>query len=164
MLAGSGFGNNWKGYYPVAMLDALARGLTERPGGLSETSKMFLMLGQYMREQYHGRYYAKARNLARALTAAYDSALKEADLLVMPTTPMKATLLPAAGCTREEYVERATNMGANTGQFDVTGHPAMNVPCGISEGLPVGMMLVGRLGDDATVLRAADAWQRNFGR
>ena len=49
-------------------------------------------------------------------------------------------------------------------QFDVTGHPAMNVPCGISEGLPVGMMLVGRLGDDATVLRAADAWQRNFGR
>jgi amidase len=164
MLEGSGFGNNWKGYYPVAMLDALARGLTERLGGLSETSKMFLMLGQYMREQYHGRYYAKARNLARSLTAAYDSALKEADLLVMPTTPMKATLLPAPGCRREEYIERATNMGANTGQFDVTGHPAMNVPCGISEGLPVGMMLVGRLGDDATVLRAADAWQRNFGR
>lgn len=49
-------------------------------------------------------------------------------------------------------------------QFDVTGHPAMNVPCGISEGRPVGMMLVGRLSDDATVLRAADAWQCNFGR
>jgi amidase len=164
MLEGSGFGNNWKGFYPVAMLDGLARGLAERPGALSETSKMFLMLGQYMREQYHGRYYAKARNLARSLTAAYDSALTDADLLVMPTTPMKATLLPAAGCSREEYIERATNMGANTGQFDVTGHPAMNVPCGISEGLPVGMMLIGRLGDDATVLRAADAWQRNFGR
>jgi amidase len=164
MLEGSGFGNNWKGYYPVAMLDGLARGLAERPGALSETAKMFLMLGQYMREQYHGRYYAKARNLVRSLTAAYDSALKDADLLVMPTTPMKATLLPAPGCSREEYIERASNMGANTGQFDVTGHPAMNVPCGISEGLPVGMMLIGRLGHDATVLRAADAWQRNFGR
>jgi amidase len=162
LLEGSGFGNNWKGYYPLAMLDALARGLAERPGSLSETTKMFLMLGHYMREQYHGRYYAKARNLARSLTAAYDAALKEADLLVMPTTPMKATLLPAAGCSREEYIERASNMGANTGQFDVTGHPAMNVPCGISTGLPVGMMLVGRLDDDATVLRAADAWQRNF--
>ena len=163
MLEGSGFGNNWKGYYPVAMLDALARGLHERPGALSETTKMFLMLGRYMREQYHGRYYAKARNLARSLTAAYDSALNNVDLLAMPTTPMKATLLPPAGCSREEYIERASNMGANCGQFDVTGHPAMNVPCGISEGLPVGMMLVGRLGDDATVLRAADAWQRKFG-
>ena len=163
MLEGSGFGNNWKGYYPVAMLDALARGLDERPGALSETTKMFLMLGRYMREQYHGRYYAKARNLARSLTAAYDSALNNVDLLAMPTTPMKATLLPPAGCSREEYIERASNMGANCGQFDVTGHPAMNVPCGISEGLPVGMMLVGRLGDDATVLRAADAWQRKFG-
>jgi amidase len=162
MHDGSGFGNNWKGYYPVAMLDGFARGLTERPAALSETTKMFLMLGQYMREQYHGRYYAKARNLARSLTSAYDAALKEADLLAMPTTSIKATLLPAAGCSREEYIERATNMGANTGQFDVTGHPAMNVPCGISAGLPVGMMLVGRLGDDAMVLRAADAWQRNF--
>ena len=155
---------NWKGYYPVAMLDALAHGIAERPGGVSETAKMLSMLGQYMREQYHGRYYAKARNLARSLTAAYNAALNDADLLVMPTTPMKATLLPLPGCSREEYIERATNMGANTGQFDVTGHPAMNVPCGMSEGLPVGMMLVGRIGDDATVLRAADAWQRNFGR
>jgi len=40
----------------------------------------------------------------------------------------------------------------------------MNVPCGMSEGLPVGMMLVGRIGEDATVLRAADTWQHIFGR
>jgi amidase len=162
ILDGGGFGNNWKGYYPTAMLDALARGLAERPSRLSETAKMFFMLGQYMREHHRGHYYAEARNLARSLTAAYDRALNEADLLVMPTTPMKATLLPSPGCSREEYIERATNMGANTGQFDVTGHPAMNVPCGISDGLPIGMMLVGRMGDDATVLRAADAWQRNL--
>jgi amidase len=163
MLEGSGFGNNWKGYYPLAMLDALGRGLQEHSSRLSATAKMFLMLGKYVHEEYHGHYYAKARNLARSLTAAYDAALKDADLLVMPTTPTKATLLPAAGCSREEYIQRATNMGANTGQFDITGHPAMNVPCGISEGLPVGMMLIGRTGDDATVLRAADAWQRKFG-
>jgi amidase len=51
----------------------------------------------------------------------------------------------------------------NTSPFDVTGHPAMNVPCGMSSGLPVGMMIVGRTGDDATVLRAADAYQRQIG-
>ena len=51
-------------------------------------------------------------------------------------------------------------MIVNTAPFDVTGHPAMNVPCAMSEGLPIGMMLVGRTGEDATVLRAADAFQR----
>jgi amidase len=48
----------------------------------------------------------------------------------------------------------------NTCPFDVTGHPAISVPCAMSEGLPVGLMLVGRSGEDATVLRAADAFQR----
>ena len=49
----------------------------------------------------------------------------------------------------------------NTCPFDVTGHPAISVPCGTADGLPIGMMLVGRAGDDATVLRAADAYDRN---
>ena len=51
----------------------------------------------------------------------------------------------------------AVGMVSSTAQFNVTGHPAMNVPCAVSSGLPIGMMLVGRTGDDATVLRAADA-------
>ena len=46
--------------------------------------------------------------------------------------------------------------------FDVTGHPAMNVPCAMSDGLPVGMMLVARHGDEATILRAADAFEREI--
>ena len=46
------------------------------------------------------------------------------------------------------------------GPFNLTGHPALSVPCGMSDGLPIGMMLVGRTGDDATVLRAGDAFQR----
>ena len=51
-------------------------------------------------------------------------------------------------------------MIANTGPFDVTGHPAITVPAGMSGGLPVGMMLIGRHWEDATVLRAADAFQK----
>ena len=47
----------------------------------------------------------------------------------------------------------------NTSPFDVTGHPAMNVPCAMSGGLPLGMMLVGRHWEDATVLRAARAFE-----
>ena len=49
----------------------------------------------------------------------------------------------------------------NTAPFDVTGHPAMSVPCALSNGLPVGMMLVGRRFDEATVLRAAHAFEQS---
>ena len=48
----------------------------------------------------------------------------------------------------------------NTAPFDVTGHPAMSVPCGMSDGLPVGMMLVGKHYDEATIYRAAHAFEQ----
>jgi amidase len=160
MVMGSGMGTNWKGHYTTSMLDALARGRRTRANDLSETVKLVMLLARYMQDQYHGRYYAKAQNLARSLTAAYDTALRDCDLLVMPTLPLKATKIPAADASREEYVARALEMVLNTAPFNVTGHPAINLPCGMSEGLPVGMMLVGRNGEDATVLRAADAFER----
>ena len=94
------------------------------------------------------------------LRAAYDEALKEVDLLLMPTLPLKATLLPPADAPREEYVARALEMIANTCPFDVTGHPAVSFPAGMSGGLPVGAMLVGRHWEDGTVLRAADAFEK----
>jgi len=83
-------------------------------------------------------------------------------LLVMPTLPLKATKIPTPDASREEYVQRALEMIVNTCPFDLTGHPASNVPCGLSDGLPVGMMLIGRCGEDATVLRASDAFQRQI--
>jgi amidase len=42
----------------------------------------------------------------------------------------------------------------------VTGHPAISVPCGMEDGLPIGLMLVGRHFDDFTVIRAADCLER----
>jgi len=162
MVLGNGMGTNWKGHYTTSLLDAYARGRLTRANDLSETVKLVMLLGRYMQDHYHGRYYAKAQNLARSLTAAYDAALRNCDLLVMPTLPLKATPIPPAGASREEYTDRALQMLPNTCPFDVTGHPALNVPCGMSGGLPVGMMLIGRIGDDATVLRAADAFQRQI--
>lgn len=161
MVEGGGMGTNWKGHYTTSLLDAAARGRLTRPNDLSETVKMVILLGRYMQEHYHGHYYAKAQNMARALGAAYDTALQEHDLLLMPTLPMKATKIPGPDASREEYVQRALEMLHNTCPFDVTGHPALTAPCAVSEGLPVGMMLIGRHGDDATVLRAADAFEKN---
>ncbi len=159
MVRGRSMGTNWKGYYATSLLDVYARGLVARANDLSETTKLVVLLGQYMQDRYHGRYYAKAQNLAHTLRAAYDTALREADVLVMPTLPMKATKIPPPGASREEYVARALEMIPNTCPFDVTGHPAITVPCGASDGLPIGMMLVGRHWEDGTVLRAAHAFE-----
>jgi amidase len=119
-----------------------------------------MLTGRYMQDRYHGRYYAKAQNLSRKLKKAYNEALEEYDLLLLPTLPMKATPLPAPDAPREEIVQRALEMIYNTCPFDVTGHPAMNVPCTLSDDLPIGMMLVGKYWNEATVLRAAHAFEQ----
>ncbi len=142
------------------MLDAMGRGLKTRINDLSETFKLTMLVGQYMHERYHRRYYAKAQNLSRSLYAAYNAALQTCDILVMPMLPMKTTKIPASKASRGEIVHKAFEMLYNMCPFDATGHPAVNVPCGLSEGLPVGMMLVGRKGYDALLLLAAHAFER----
>jgi amidase len=164
MVAGNSMGSNWKGHYTTSLLDVYAHGRRSRARDLSETVKLTVLAGQYMTDAYHGRYYARAQNLARTLGAAYDAALRDVDLLAMPTLPLKATRIPAPDAPLEEYVARALEMIVNTCPFDVTGHPAINVPCAMSADLPVGMMLIGRHGDDATLLRASDAFERNIFR
>ena len=160
MIKGNGMGTNWKGYYNTSLLDVYARGRLTRPNDLSETTKLVMLMGQYMEDNYHGRYYAKAQNLGWKLRQAYDAVLEDFDVLVMPSTPMKATRIPPSDATREEVIARALEMLNNTAPFDVTGHPAMNVPCAMSDGRPVGMMMVGRHFDESTVLRAAHAFEQ----
>ena len=159
MVDGNGMGTNWKGHYTTSLLDAYARGRITRANDLSETVKLTMLTGRYMQERYHGRYYAKAQNLARRLAAAYDAALEDYDLLLLPTLPMKATPVPEPDAPREEVVQRALERIHNTCPLDVVGYPSMTLPCGLSDGLPVGTMLVGRNWDEAKVLKAARAFE-----
>ena len=94
MIGGNGLGVNWTGCSATNLLDAFARGLRTRADDLSEMTKLVALTGLFMHERYHGRYYAKAQNLARSLRAAYDAALRDANILVMPTTAQKATPIP----------------------------------------------------------------------
>lgn len=94
---------------------------------------------------------------------AYDDALSRFDVLVMPTTPLVATPIPESDAPRDEYLARALEMMANTAGLDVSGHPACSVPAGLVDGLPTGMMIVGRHFDDATVLRVAHAYEEATG-
>jgi amidase len=117
------------------------------------------MLGTYLRQHYHGRFYAKAQNLRPGLRASYDAVLQQVDVLAMPTTPMKAhTYRPQLGI--QELITHGWNMLGNTAPFDLTGHPSISIPCAKSNGLPVGLMLTGRQFDDATVLGVAHAFEQ----
>jgi amidase len=59
----------------------------------------------------------------------------------------------------QEEITLSLNMIQNTCPFDLTGHPALSVPCGFVNGLPIGLMLVGRRWEDTTVLRAAAGFE-----
>ncbi len=158
MIKGNGQGNNWNGYYTVSLIDAFARGWRSRPDDLSATCKLVLLLGEYLNRHYHGRYHAKGQNLKPVVKAAYDAALQQVDILAMPTIPFPATRLPREDCALEDYIDLALNMQQNTCPFDVAGHPAFTIPCGLVEGRPVGLMLVGRHMDEATLIAAAQAY------
>jgi amidase len=159
MMLGNGFGFNWQGLYVTSMLDFHSN-WRSRANELSDSLKNTMLLGRYMVTRYRGRYYAKAQNLVRQLRRAYDDVLARYDLLLMPTLPIVATPLPEANAPVGQILQRAFEMLANTAQFDCTHHPAMSLPCGMVDGLPVGMMLVGRAFDEETIYRAAAAFEK----
>jgi amidase len=159
MMQGNGFGFNWKGLYVTSLLDYHS-GWHERADELAVTLKTVMLLGWHMVRNYRGHYYAKAQNLGRQLRAAYDAVLADHDLLLMPTLPLTATPIPGHNAPIPEILQRAFEMLPNTAPFDVTGHPALSLPCGLSDDLPVGLMLVGRHYDEKTIYRAAHAYEQ----
>jgi amidase len=163
MIDGNGYGMNSPGLYDPELIVHYAKGRREHAAEMSEPLKLTALCGRYAIDRYDGRHYAMARNLALELRAAYDAALASADVLVLPTLPIVASTLPADNATREELIARSLEMIANTAPFDVTGHPATSVPAGLSDSLPVGMMIVGRHFADGTCLRVGRAYENAVG-
>jgi amidase len=160
MMFGDGYGLSRQDLYVTSLIDKL-HGWTRRAIELSETTKVWTTFGVYA-QQYHGtHYYGKAVNVSRRLREAYDAVLRQYDLLLMPTLPMKPQPLPPADATREVYFQRATEMIGNTCPFDVTHHPAMSVPCGMIDGLPTALMLIAKHWDESTIYRAAHAFEQS---
>ena len=160
LIQTGGSGRHFEGQYNPGLAHALGQGRRAQGNDLPPTVKLVLLIGTYMTENYNSRMYAKAQNMRRQLRAAYDDALSRCDVLAMPTTPMPAHRNDANG-DPHAVLSHGWDMLANTAPFDMTGHPAISLPCGkTADGLPVGLMLVGRRFDDATVLRAAHAFEQ----
>ncbi len=159
MMHGNAFGTNHRGLFVTSLIDYYGN-WRSRADELSPSLKICMLMGEYFQRHYRGRYYGKAQNISRRLRQAYDVMLERYDLLVMPTLPMKATKLPPSDAPLELYIQRAFEMIPNTSPFSCTGHPAMNIPCALRQGLPIGMMLVGRHYEESTLYRAAYAFEQ----
>jgi amidase len=160
MFKGDDVGTGWKGLYLTGLAHAHSA-WRQRADTFSDILKLGLLMGEYVIRNYGRHYYAKAQNLARRLTEEYDRRFESVDLLLMPTNPMKAPPIPGPDASRAEGMVPGFDSVTNTAAFNVTGHPAMSVPCGRSDGLPIGMMLVARHGAESTIYRAAAAFEHD---
>jgi Asp-tRNA(Asn)/Glu-tRNA(Gln) amidotransferase A subunit family amidase len=100
-------------------------------------------------------YARSMKLLLQARAGAADRDLDGVDVLAMPTVPSRAwTIEEAKELRRPSAWTRITRI------FDLTGQPAISVPCGIDpDGIPIGLQLAGRMWDEAAVLRAARAYE-----
>jgi len=160
LLHGNGLIHHTDGPLNYHLAGAIGSALRTRGNDLPRLLKLNLLVGTHLNRTYHGRIYAKAQNLRGVLRAQYDQALERVDVLAMPTTPTKA-LKYEPKLDPQTRMMRGWAVANNTAAFDVTGHPSLNVPCAKSKGLPVGLMLTGRHFEDATLLRAAHAFEQN---
>jgi amidase len=160
------FGAFTRTYYPASLIAAINKLWASQADVLAPRTKLSLIAAELSRRNYHGRVYAKAQNVRPVYIKAYDTALADVDVLVMPTCIMTAPRNHTPGSYLEAVEDNLSmlNRGSsrNTQPFNYTGHPALALPVGKSAaGLPVSMQLVGRFFDDPLLLRVAYAYQHS---
>ncbi|MEP3430176.1 MAG: amidase [Roseibium sp.] len=159
MMWGHSTGSNYRGLFLPSMTDHMAQ-WRNRADELSHSLKACMFVGEHFQTQYRGRFYGKGQNLMRRANERYLAALQSFDVLLMPTMPIKPQEIPPADCSISLYVQRAFEMVANTAPFN-GGLPAMSIPCGLIEGLPIGMMLVGPHYGEMKIYQAAHAFEQS---
>jgi hypothetical protein len=130
-----------------------------RAQGFGPEVKRRIMLGTYVLSAgYYDAYYLKAQQVRTLILRDYDRAFERADVVAMPTSPTPAFRLGERSADPlQMYLADIFTVSAN-----LAGLPAISVACGFSaDRLPLGLQLTGRQFDEATVLRIADAYQRD---
>ena len=158
MFSTDGYGSGRRDLMAPDFL-ATHRRWRDRADELPVSAVILMLLAQQMENQAGYSLYAKGANAVSTLRAAYDNALNNVDLLLMPTTPKLPLPLPAADAGIKESLYASFAPLGNTQAFNYTHHPAISLPCGMADGLPIGMMLVGRHFEESTIYRAASAFE-----
>jgi aspartyl-tRNA(Asn)/glutamyl-tRNA(Gln) amidotransferase subunit A len=128
-----------------------------RAEGFGAEVKRRILLGTYVLSAgYYDAYYKKAQQVRTLLRRDFEAAFAGCDAIVLPTTPETAFRLgEKSSDPLALYLSDVFTVSAN-----LAGLPGVSIPCGLDAGLPVGLQILGRPLEDATVLRIADAYQR----
>lgn len=116
-----------------------------------------IMLGTYsLSAGYYDAYYKRAQQVRTLIKRDFDQAFAQVDVIASPVSP---TVAFKVGQKIDDplamYLSDVCTLPIN-----LAGVPSLAIPCGFSEGLPVGLQLIGRPFDEATLLRVGDAYQR----
>jgi amidase len=161
------FGIGAKTYYPASIITAIDRMWRAHADMLPPRTKLNHLVAELSRRNYHGGVYAKAHNVRPAYVAAFDRALAKVDVLAMPTVRNIAPLVEEDPTEPTAAIEANLRrnwmlmpIGYNTKPTNYTGHPALAVPCGKVDGMPISLQLVGNFLADPLLLRVAHAYQK----
>jgi len=141
------------GHRAAGAKDLLEMYMASREGGFGTEVKRRIMLGTYaLSAGYYDAYYRKAQQVRTLILRDFEAAFQSVDVLVTPTSPTGA--FPIGERTADPlkmYLSDIFTISVN-----LAGLPAISVPCGLDgAGCPIGMQVIGRAFDEATVLRTA---------
>jgi aspartyl-tRNA(Asn)/glutamyl-tRNA(Gln) amidotransferase subunit A len=128
-----------------------------RDEGFGAEVKRRIMLGTYVLSAgYYDAFYLKAQQVRTLLRRDYEEAFRAVDVVAMPTSPILPFRLgEKTADPLQMYLADIFTVSAN-----LAGLPGISIPCGFAEGLPIGFQLLGRMFDEPTILRVADAFER----
>lgn len=161
------FGTGAKAYYPASIITAIDRMWRHHGDMMQPRTKLNHLIAEMSRRNYHGGVYAKAHNVRPSYVAAFDRALAKVDVLVLPTVRDIAPLVEQEPTDRMAAIEANLRrnwmlmpIAYNTKPTNYTGHPALAVPCGKVDGMPISLQLIGNFLADPLLLRVAYAYQK----
>lgn len=127
-----------------------------REQGFGAEAKRRIMIGTYVLSSgYYDAYYKKAQTVRTKIINEFAEAFSKHDLLVGPTSPTVAFKIgEKAADPLKMYLNDIMTVAAN-----MSGNPAISVPAGVSDGLPVGLQIIAPMGADAAMLAAAKAFE-----
>jgi aspartyl-tRNA(Asn)/glutamyl-tRNA(Gln) amidotransferase subunit A len=154
------FIRDWFGYRSPKGSDRLEMSARRRDEGFGDEPKRRIMVGTYaLSAGYYDAYYGQAQKVRTVLIREHAEAFERFDVLVSPTSPTVAFELGAR--TADPIAMYLSDL--LTIPSCMAGLPGLNVPCGLSDGLPVGLQLIGPQFSENTLFRAGYALEQAIG-
>ena len=136
--------------------DVIAMTSKSRAAGFGHEVQHRIMIGAHaLSSGFYDAYYAKAQKVRTLIRQDFDAAFEKCDVLATPTAPSVA--FPLGDKTGDPIAMKLADVC--TIPVNMAGVPALSLPCGFENGLPIGLQLIGKLLDESTLLRVAHAYE-----